>query len=89
MTDDEREILLGLQRDMDELMKFRAAFMELPIGSDKEDKPLLEEIRTVVRAWAWLSRTSRVLVILTPIVTTIGGAIAGILFWIKTGGMGQ
>ena len=75
MTDDEQQMLRELH----------AALLEVPPGSPKDVRPLLEDVRIVVRAYQRASWATRALVWFLPTIAGLGAAIATIRGWGSNG----
>lgn len=71
VTDDERQMLRDLHY----------ALLEVPPGSSKETRPLIEEVRVVVRAYQRASWATRAIVWLLPAIAGIGVATQTIRNW--------
>jgi hypothetical protein len=71
MTDEERKMLKDIH----------AALLEVPAGSPKDMKPLLEDVRTVVRSYHRASWLTRSLIWLIPLAAGMGVAIEKIRGW--------
>ena len=71
MTNDEREMLRDLH----------SALLEVPAGSSKDARPLIEEVRIVVRAYQRASWVTRVIVWLLPAIAGVGVAAQTIRGW--------
>jgi hypothetical protein len=85
MTDGERETLRKVAEQVEhngELTEIiYAALFEVPKGSPEGDRPLIEMIRIVVRAYQRASWITRVIVWLLPTAALIGASIAQVKGW--------
>lgn len=71
MTDTERKMLEDLHK----------ALLDVPPGSSKDARPLLEELRVVVKAYNRASWATRALVWLLPAIAGVGAAAQVIKGW--------
>lgn len=71
MTDEERQMLRDLH----------SALLEVPPGSPREARPLLEDIRIVIRAYHRANWATRAVVWLLPAVAGVGIAFQTIRGW--------
>ncbi|MFQ6554111.1 hypothetical protein AAD018_017345 [Aestuariibius insulae] len=84
MTDEEREMLVEVHEQMGVLMR---DLYGVPEGSPDDVRPLIYEMRTVVRAFQRASWVTRLLIWLLPTLAGLGVAIREITRWF--GGRGS
>lgn len=78
MTEEEREMLRGTH---DLAVRINRALFELPPGSDKDAKPLMETIRIMARAYERGSWSVRALIWLLLTIAGLGTAFQQIREW--------
>lgn len=80
MTEAERKMLY---ESHDAIMELKKAFLEVPPGSPKEERPLLENLRMVVKAYQRASWSTRALIYTVPVLAMLGASYQTILGWFK------
>lgn len=63
------------------IMEMHQAFMRLPPGAGKNDKPLIEEIRAVVKTHQRASWATRAFIWAIPTLALLGASLQSILKW--------
>ncbi|MFQ6550511.1 hypothetical protein AADZ90_021420 [Aestuariibius sp. 2305UL40-4] len=85
MTDGERKLLQEVHSQMGEVRDEMAALMRdlygVPDGSPSDVRPLIHEIRIVVRAYQRASWVTRLLIWVLPTIAGLGVAIREIGKW--------
>lgn len=74
MTDEEREMLAEIHE----------ALFTVPVGSPDDERPLIHDIRTIVRAYSRARWSTRMIVWLLPTIAALGVAVKTIVTWWST-----
>lgn len=82
MTEAERKML---REAHDGIMELRAALLEKAPGSPSDEKPLLEDIRIVIRAYKRASWATRAVIWALPTAALIGASLKSLVSYF-TGG---
>ena len=78
MTDDERRLLERLSEDVDRLNR---AFFDVPDGAPSDEKPLIEALGHMWRAYQRGSWLTRVLAFCAGVLTAAGGLYGTVMGW--------
>lgn len=80
MTEQERALLTETAERVDELHR---ALFAVPAGSPADERPLIEGLRIVWRAYQRGSWLARITIWLIPTVAAIGAGVAAIKGWFR------